>query len=69
MEVQPEVCEEKLPSIMVTRVLGELEPQEEVVESESSDEGELIEVSTFAFEGNKEGKLLIDLSVEQPLPK
>lgn len=54
-EVQPSTPEEQSPSRIVTRVLGVLEPQEKVAESESGDDREESNtISADIVEENKE---------------
>lgn len=50
---------------VVARVLSEMAPQEEVVESESRDEVEPIEAPSLAFGEKKEGELLAEISIKQ----
>lgn len=51
-EAQPSIPKEQSPSNIVTRVLGELKPQEEIAEFKSNDKGESNNVPIIVPEEN-----------------
>lgn len=56
--------DEQSQSLVVAGNLGELVPQEEVVESDSGPDDEPAEVQSFNFEVNKERELPVEAPVE-----
>lgn len=65
-EAQPSILEDLSPSKIVTRMLSELMPQDEVAEHESGCKDEPSDALTKVLQKNVE-EGLVDESIEQPI--